>query len=248
MRITISATCEESGLRAAHEGAKAILAALAQGRDARIILATGASQFAMLTELVRHGGIDWSRCEVFHLDEYLGMASDHPASFVGYLRSRFVEQVPGLKRFEAIDGIAADPVAELARLSAAVQEAPIDVAFIGIGENGHLAFNDPPALFDATDPYLIVNLDPACRSQQVSEGWFATLDDVPEQAITMSIPQILSARKIICTVPDHRKAEAVRNAVQGPLNPDCPASALQNHPDAALHLDDAAASLLERAA
>lgn len=248
MHIDLSTTAEESGRRAAEDGARTIMAAQEAGRNARIILATGASQFDMLAALVGQQGIDWSRCEVFHLDEYLGMSPDHPASFVGYLKSRFVDRVPALLRFEAINGQATDPMAELARLSAAISEAPVDVAFIGIGENGHLAFNDPPALFDTTDPYLIVRLDQDCRRQQVSEGWFATLDDVPVQAITMSVPQILSARKIVCTVPDRRKAMAVRGTVEGSLSPDCPASALQRHPDVTLYLDAAAASLLERAA
>ncbi|MBE9640590.1 glucosamine-6-phosphate deaminase [Salipiger mangrovisoli] len=248
MKLVISPTPAESGAAAAAAGAATIREALdARGRT-RIILATGASQFEMLVALTATPGIDWSACEVFHLDEYVGMSASHPASFVGYLRSRFVAQVSGLGRFEAIDGTAADPQAEIDRLSAAIAEAPIDVAFIGIGENGHLAFNDPPALFDTEAPYLRVTLDQACRQQQVSEGWFPDLGAVPTEAYTMSIPQILKARQIICTVPDSRKARAVQGAVEGPLTPDCPASALQGHANAGLYLDAAAASLLAKRA
>ncbi len=243
MKILISQTREASGRQAATEGGDLVARAIAERGEARIILATGSSQFDMLAALVARTDIDWSRCSVFHLDEYVGLAPTHPASFVGYLTERFVSQVKNLKRFEAIDGLNA-PSAELVRLNRAIAGDPIDVAFIGIGENGHLAFNDPPADFSVADAYIQVELDVACRNQQVSEGWFPTFSDVPTHAFSMSIPQILKSRSIICTVPDVRKAEAVRNAVEGPITSLCPASALQQHGDTRLFLDGEAASLL----
>lgn len=244
MEISVDRSRMDSAGRAAARGAEMICAALAGRGAARIILATGASQFDMLDALVARRDIDWSRCTVFHLDEYIGLSRDHPASFVRYLSERFVGRVPRLGHFEAIDGRAADTEAEIARLNAAIGTGPVDVAFIGIGENGHLAFNDPPADFEAESLYLRVSLDRACRNQQVSEGWFDTFDDVPAEAITMSIPQILKSRAIICTVPDARKAEAVQGAVEGPVSNLCPASALQKHDNTWLFLDAPAASRL----
>jgi glucosamine-6-phosphate deaminase len=245
MKIQIDKSKQVSGKNAASLGGDRIVKSIAENGEARIILATGSSQFDVLQALVARTDIDWSKCSVFHLDEYIGLSKEHPASFVGYLTSRFVSQVPHLKSFEAINGMA-DPEAETARLSFAIGESPIDVAFIGIGENGHLAFNDPPADFSADKAYICVELDVACRSQQVSEGWFASLDDVPTHAITMSIPQILKAQTIICTVPDTRKAEAVKGAVEGPVNENCPASVLQKHTGTHLFLDSAAASQLSK--
>lgn len=244
MEISVDQSRIESGGHAAAQGAGLICAALASRGEARIILATGASQFDLLDALVARHDIDWSKCTVFHLDEYIGLSRDHPASLVKYLSERFVERVPELGHFEAINGPAADTEAEITRLISAIGTEPVDVAFIGIGENGHLAFNDPPADFEAESPYLRVSLDQACRNQQVSEGWFDTLDDVPTEAITMSIPQILKTQAIICTVPDARKAEAVRNAVEGPVSNLCPASALQKHNNTWLFLDAPAASRL----
>ncbi len=245
MKINIAQTSIASGQHASAQGADLIRQAIDKKGDVRIILATGSSQFDMLDKLVKQTNVDWSKCTVFHLDEYINLSQNHPASFVKYIKERFVNRLHKLKHFEAIDGMANDLESEIARLSRVIGIAPIDVAFIGIGENGHLAFNDPPANFSENNPYLRASLDPACRAQQVSEGWFDSLADVPNEAITMSISQILRSHNIICTVPDARKAQAVRDAVQGSITNMCPASALQNHPNVALFLDAAAASKLD---
>lgn len=246
MNVSIAANREEMGQAAAAFGAEAIRQALRRRGHAVIVVATGSSQFEMLSHLVAAPDIDWGRIEAFHLDEYIGLSPAHPASFRRYLRERFVDQLPGpIGRFHEIDG-QADPAAECERLGQLVRAATVDVAFVGIGENGHLAFNDPPADFDATEAYLTVRLDEACRRQQLGEGWFATLDDVPDRAISMSIPQILSAAVVVCTVPDARKAEAVRNSLEGPVHEGVPASVLQHHPACHFHLDTASAAGLSR--
>ncbi len=246
MKILVDQSRMESGKKAAELGADLIRKALANRGEARVILATGSSQFDMLDALVAQKDIDWSKCRVFHLDEYIGLSHDHPASFVNYLSARFVSQVPDLGHFEAVQGKADDIDAEITRLNTAIGTAPIDVAFIGIGENGHLAFNDPPADFDTDRAYIQVSLDQPCRAQQVSEGWFKTMDDVPTDAITMTISQILKSSAIICTVSDTRKAQAVAGAVDGPISNLCPASALQKHDKTWLFLDEAAAADIKK--
>ena len=235
------------GQSAAALAATAILDAIDTNQKASIILATGASQFEMLAALVT-AKIDWSKVEVFHLDEYLGLPPSHPASFRKYLRERFVEKVSNLGAFYDVCGDAPDPVAECERLGKLIEAREIAVACVGIGENGHLAFNDPPADFETEKPYLVVELDEKCRNQQSGEGWFPTLEDVPKKAISMSCRQILKAKQIVCTVPDLRKAEAVQNTVYGNVSPNVPASILQKHPDCTLFLDVYSASLLERIA
>jgi glucosamine-6-phosphate deaminase len=242
MEIIIHPDRAESGRAAAKYGAELLRTAIEEQGRASIIVATGASQFEMLAALVAEEGIDWPRVTGFHLDEYIGIPDSHPASFRNYLRERFVERVP-LGQFHYVNA-ETDPEAECRRLGELIRSYSIDVAFVGIGENGHLAFNDPPADFQATDPYLIVELDDACRRQQLGEGWFPTFDAVPRRAISMSVRQILRSRSIVCTVPDTRKAEAVRNTVQGPVTASVPASILQQHPRTTLFLDQAAASLL----
>ncbi len=242
MQIVISETKQELGRRAARDGAELIRSALHNKGEANIILATGASQFEMLAELVAAPGIDWSKVTGFHLDEYVGLPVSHPASFRRYLKERFVSQVP-LREFQYING-ESDCDAECRRLNDIIARHSIDVAFIGIGENGHLAFNDPPADFETEEPYIIVNLDEACRRQQMGEGWFPTIDDVPPQAISMSVRHILKSQAIICSVPDQRKAEAVKNAIEGPVTPNVPASILQQHANATIYLDRESASLL----
>lgn len=244
MKISIAQTSVDAGHQAALQGAEHIRQAIRDRGAARLILATGASQFEVLKALVVIDDIDWSKCTVFHLDEYVGLPRSHPASFVNYLNARFVGLVPALGHFEAIDGEAADIGAEITRLNRELSKAPIDVAFVGIGENGHLAFNDPPADFETSVPFLRVSLDEPCRQQQVNEGWFDTMGDVPAEALTMSIQQIISAKSIICTVQDHRKSRAVKNAVEGPVSNLCPASILQEHANALLILDEAAATEL----
>ena len=205
-------------------------------------MATGASQFEFLEALTSNGAIDWTRVEMFHLDEYLGIPPEHPASFRRYLMERFIRPT-GITRYHLLDGTA-DPETVVRQAGAALRAAPIDCAFVGIGENGHLAFNDPPADFEATDPYLIVELDEACRRQQVGEGWFASLDEVPQRALSISIRQIMDAREIVCVVPDERKAAAVQRCLEGPVSPDAPASILQTHPNVTVYLDAASARLL----
>ncbi len=232
--------------QAAAECALAVLRErIASTGRARLVVATGSSQFELLDALVRTPDIDWSRVEGFHLDEYIGLSADHPASFCGYLRKRFVDLVP-LSAFHFLDGTQ-DPQLVCQQVGEMLTAAPIDLALVGIGENGHLAFNDPPADFETTEPYLIVSLDEACRRQQVGEGWFDRLEDVPEQAISMSIRQIMTARNIVCSVPDRRKAEAVAGAIEGPITPQLPASILQQHPQLTMCLDEASASLLHAA-
>ena len=209
---------------------------------ARLVVATGSSQFEVLQSLTQESGIDWSRVDGFHLDEYLGLDRNHPASFCGYLAARFVDLVP-IGSFHFLDGKGA-PEATLAEAARKWSLGPIDLAMIGIGENGHLAFNDPPADFETTDIYHVVNLDHACRQQQVGEGWFSSIDECPTQALSMSIHAILQSRKIICSVPDSRKASAVASSVDGPITSIVPASILQKHADVTLVLDEASATQL----
>lgn len=234
------------GKAAAAAGAAHIRQALAARGTASIIVATGASQFEMLAALVKEPNINWNRVTGFHLDEYVGLAIDHPASFRGYLWQRFVSQLPlPLRAFHFLNA-EENPQAECNRVAEILREHPVDVAFVGIGENGHLAFNDPPADFETDAPYLVVQLDDACRRQQLGEGWFPTFDDVPKQAISMSVRQIMNSAAIICTVPDERKAQAVKGAVEGAVSPQVPASILQQHRLCTLFLDPPAASLLTR--
>lgn len=243
MNTRIFDSKEEMGASAATAGAQRLENALMETGTAAMIVATGASQFEMLASLSR-AELDWTSITGFHLDEYIGLSVEHPASFRKYLRERFVEKLPmPLKAFHYLDA-ETEPEKECRRVGDILALTSIDVAFVGIGENGHLAFNDPPADFETNEPYLVVHLDDACRKQQSGEGWFPDFESVPEQAISMSIQQILKSQTIICTVPDERKAEAVRKAVEGPVTPDIPASILQTHPDCHLFLDTAAASLL----
>ena len=245
MKIDISQTKAELGRKAALQGAELIRAALGERGKARIILATGVSQFEVLEVLVGVEEINWSRVEAFHLDEYAGMPIDHPASFRKFLKERFVDKLPqpiGAFHYISTEG---DLKSECERLAGLIAGDRIDVAFIGIGENGHLAFNDPPADFETTAPYIVVELDEACRAQQLGEGWFPDIEAVPKSAISMSIKQIIDSRVIVCSVPDSRKAAAVLGAVKGPVTPNVPASILQQHPCATLYLDTDSAALLE---
>jgi glucosamine-6-phosphate deaminase len=234
----------ELGEAAAAHAARAINRAIAAKGGARILAATGASQFEFLAALTNRADVDWSRVEMFHLDEYVGVPPTHPASFQRYLMERLIEPT-GITRYHMLDGDK-DPREVCQRVGREIQSAPIDCAFVGIGENGHLAFNDPPADFDTTEPYMVVELDEACRRQQVGEGWFPTFDDVPSRAISISIRQILASLEIVCVVPDLRKAEAVRNCLAGPVSPMAPASILQTHQHTTVYLDTASASLLPR--
>jgi glucosamine-6-phosphate deaminase len=227
---------------AARHAARALGVAIRTRGSARIVAATGASQFDFLEALTAAPDIDWTRVEMFHLDEYVGLPIDHPASFRHYLLERLIRKT-GMTRYHLLDGEHdADRVAE--QVGQEIGRTPVDVAFVGIGENGHLAFNDPPADFVTDRPYLIVTLDAACRRQQVGEGWFASVAEVPSQAISMSVRQILKSREIICVVPDARKAQAVKACFDGEVSPMAPASILQTHANAMVYLDRESASLL----
>ena len=244
MRVSVFPDQLTLARAAAREAASRIRAAIAVRGRARIVAATGTSQIAFLEQLTREPDLDWSKVELFHLDEYVGLPDDHPASFRKYLRERLI-QPAGIVRVHLIDGCG-DPNAVCEDLGRKIAAQPIDVAFVGIGENGHLAFNDPPADFETERPYLVVRLDDACRRQQVGEGWFLGVGDVPACAITMSIRQILKARAIVAVVPESRKAAAVRTCVEGDVSPMAPASILRTHDDIMLCLDTESAALLRR--
>lgn len=228
---------------AADHAADLLRRTLDRAATARLVAATGASQLAFLESLVALPGIDWTRVELFHLDEYVGLPIEHAASFRRYLLDRLIGPA-GITRHHLIDA-EHDAEAAAVQVGRELQRAPIDVAFVGIGENGHLAFNDPPADFETDRPYLVVSLDEACRRQQVGEGWFASVDDVPASAISMSIGQIMSSGEIICVVPDARKAAAVQASIEGEVRPQVPASVLQRHPRVTVYLDAASASRLQ---
>ena len=247
MKVYIGKDKFDMAQKAADMAADKIRAAIAARGEARIIVATGASQFEFLQALVKEPGIDWTKVTGFHLDEYVGIPVTHKASFRGYMRERFVAKTPQpMKVFNEVNGEAADQEAEISRLEALLRVAPIDVACVGIGENGHLAFNDPPADFDTNRAYLVVPLDQKCRMQQVGEGWFPDLAAVPTHAFSMSIKRIMWSKAIVCTCPDARKAEAVKGAVEGPVTNMLPSSILQMHPDCGMFLDPDSASLLKK--
>ncbi|MGA2533684.1 MAG: glucosamine-6-phosphate deaminase [Candidatus Aminicenantales bacterium] len=227
---------------AAAQAADVLRRAIGERGSARILAATGESQFEFLDALTRAPDLAWARVEMFHLDEYVGLPADHPASFRRYLLERLIRKT-GIFRYHLLDGESA-PEAACERVGRLLAAEPVDAAFAGIGENGHVAFNDPPADFETEVPYLIVRLDEACRRQQVGEGWFRTLAEVPERAISISVRQLMKARVIISVVPDARKAAAVRLCLEGPVGPMAPASILRTHPDATLYLDTASAALL----
>jgi glucosamine-6-phosphate deaminase len=232
------------GKAAALQAAAAICHAIAEKGTARIIAATGASQFEFLDALTKAPGIDWHKVEMFHLDEYVGLSLEHAASFRKYLLERLIRPA-GIEAYHLLDG-ELDPQEVVDKVGHALAAAPVDVAFVGIGENGHLAFNDPPADLETEEPYIIVKLDGACRRQQVGEGWFSSLDEVPEKAISMTIRQILKSKEIICIVPDARKAQAVRACFEGEISPMAPASVLRTHPRTTVYLDKDSSALLSR--
>ncbi len=245
MRFYISSTKDETGRNAAEKASQILRSTLASKPKARFVAATGEAHFEFLDCLCRSENIDWSRTEMFHLDEYIGLPAAHPASFRKYLSERLVEKVhPGTVHF--IQGDAPDSVSECKRIGNLVSIGKIDVTFVGIGENGHIAFNDPPADFEIEDPYIIVHLDEKCRQQQVGEGWFDSIKEVPLKAITMSVKQIMKSNVIICTCAEKRKAKAVQDCLSSnaPITPLYPASILKQHPQAHIFLDKESASLL----
>jgi glucosamine-6-phosphate deaminase len=242
MNITISQTPDELGKAAGLAAAQLIDEAIEKNGFANIILATGTSQFETLNQLLSED-IDWSKVEMFHLDEYIDLPETHPASFRKYLKERFLSKVPSLKAAHLING-EIDPQKECNRLGILISALLIDVALVGIGENGHLAFNDPPADFETEYPYIVVELDEQCRKQQLSEGWFKSIDDVPHSAISMSVKQIMKSKHIICSVPDSRKAIAVKNCFEQSVSNLYPASILQLHANCTCYLDKDSAALL----
>jgi glucosamine-6-phosphate deaminase len=230
---------------AAEQAAAAIRRAIRDNGQARIIAATAASQLEFLNALTEMTDLDWKHVEVFHLDEYIGLPITHPGSFRKMLLEQLIRKT-GITKYHLLDGDAQADEA-VRRVGAALASAPVDIAFVGIGENGHLAFNDPPADFEISEPYLIVKLDEACRQQQVGEAWFADISQVPTQAISMSIRQILKAKEILAVVPDTRKAQAVKACFEGEISPMAPASILRTHPNATIYLDKHSAALLSTA-
>lgn len=243
MPIHIHADAVTLGRTAGKEAAALLRTTLASRPVATLVLATGTSQLETMNTLVAAPGIAWDRVTVFHLDEYIGLSALHKASFRKYIQDRFISRVGKLKEVFLINGetILSD---EVRRLNSALLDRVADVALVGIGENGHLAFNDPPANFDTEDPYIVVDLDEACRQQQLGEGWFRTINEVPRKAISMSVRQIMKSKHIVCSVPDARKANAVRSAFSGEVTNHCPASILQQHPNCHVHLDVASAAML----
>ena len=243
LHIEVHATREEMGRAAASAAAKAIENAIVKRGEARVILASAPSQNELLDSLVA-SQVDWSRVTIFHMDEYAGLDAMHPCSFRHYQKEHVLSRIQP-RAFHGIQGEAADIEAECRRYAALLAEAPIDVVCLGIGENGHLAFNDPPVA-NFGDPALVkvVELDQICRQQQVNDGCFPSLDVVPRYAITLTIPALLGGRELYCVVPGPRKAEAVRATLRGPVDTSCPASILRRHPHARLYIDTAAAALL----
>ena len=242
MQVNVLPSKTEAGSAAAKHAAQSLQRVLSKADTARIIAATGASQLDFLQFLTATPGIDWSRVEMFHLDEYIGLPLDHPASFRKYLMERFIHKT-GIRRYHLLDG--EQNAAEVVRIvGRELQSAPIDIAFVGIGENGHLAFNDPPANFETEDPYIIVELDEVCRAQQVNEGWFKSIPEVPARAISMSVKQILKSHEIIAVVPGAQKARAVKACLEGEISPMAPASILRTHSSTTTYLDTESAALL----
>lgn len=243
MRIIICEDKHDMGYQAANLGICLIKEAIENKGRAVIVVATGLSQFSLYAHL-GEADLDWSKVEAFGLNEYVDLSDTHPSSFRYYLNTRFVKKVQNLGAFHAVNGDALDLKAEVLRLNALIREKEVDVAFLGIGENGHIGFNDPPANFETNDPYIIVELDERCRRQQVSEGWFATLDDVPQKAITMSVRQILKAKHQVCSVPDQRKARAVAMCIYDQISVYAPCSALRTKKECTLLLDRSSSMLV----
>ncbi len=244
MLVKVFADKTSLSCAASEQAASAIRGALAKQARARIVAATAASQIEFLDALTQERDIDWARVEAFHLDEYIGLPLTHPGSFRKMLLEQLIHKT-GIIHYHLLDGDADDPAEVARRVGKELASAPIDIAFLGIGENGHIAFNDPPADFETEEPYIVVNLDEACRQQQVGEAWFADISQVPKQALSMSVRQVLKCREILAVVPDARKAHAVKACFEGVISPMAPASILRNHPNSTVYLDRNSASLLD---
>jgi glucosamine-6-phosphate deaminase len=233
------------GKAAAEQAVAAMRSAIRERGRVRVVAASAASQFEFLAALTRSRDVPWENVELFHLDEYIGLPMDHPASFCRFLHEHLIDKT-GITNYHLLNG--ADDLAKVMRtVGQALTSAPLDIAFLGIGENGHIAFNDPPADFETEEPFLVVNLDEACRRQQVGEGWYKNISEVPKQAISMSVRQMLKAKEILAVVPDSRKAQAVHACFDGELSPMVPASILRTHPRATIYLDTHSAALLNSA-
>lgn len=234
------------GQEAARDAAEIIEAAISSTGHARVLIATGNSQLALITALTERNDVNWNAVEAFHMDEYIGISRQHPSSFRYWIRTRFEERVSPA-RMHYMEGDANDTGAEMARYASLLAAAPMDLAFVGFGENGHIAFNDPPVA-DFNDPAVVkkVLLDDACRRQQAGEGHFPDINSVPKEAMTVTCPELFRAHAWICSVPEARKAEAVRSALTGPISPACPASLVRRHPRARVYLDIESARLLPR--
>ena len=241
MEIRICKDRYELGKSAAKHVAQVLREVIAEKGTARIVLSTGASQFDTIEALTKEPGIKWDCVEMFHLDEYVNLPVTHPASFRKYLQERFVDKVAPLKAVHFVDGTKEC----IEGLTKELRSAPIDIGLSGIGENGHIAFNDPPADFDTKEAYIIVNLDEKCKKQQMGEGWFATMDDVPKQALTMGMGPIFKARKIILLANGANKAEAIKQTLAGKVSTLCPSTLLMLHPDVTVICDEEAYSLVK---
>jgi len=246
MNIIIKKDSRELGIEAGKKSASLIREAIRTNDSANIILATGTSQYETLNQLISEDGIDWSKVTMFHLDEYINLPISNKASFRKYLREKFLSKVPNLRAVNFING-EVNPEEECQRLELLIKKSPIDVALVGIGENGHLAFNDPPADFETERPYILVNLNESCRQQQTNEGWFSSIQEVPTQAISMSVKQIMLSKHIICSVPELRKAKSVKDTIEHAISNMYPASILQSHPNCHLFLEELSASKLKNA-
>jgi len=244
MEIEISDDATELGKAAARLAAQVIRQSIGKKGYASLVLATGTSQFETLNYLIQEK-IEWSRIIAFHLDEYIGLPEASAASFRKYIKERFLEKVTPLKEIHLING-QANPWKECERLGDLLKKRPVDLALVGIGENGHLGFNDPPADFETSEPFIVVRLDERCRQQQLDEGWFKSFEEVPDRAITMSVWQILQSEKIICSVPESRKAKAVKDCFENSISCWHPASILQSHQQCYCFLDKSSAALLRR--
>jgi len=247
MKISIYKNKKETSKEAALQAASILNKAIRQKGRATLVIATGVSQLDFIKHLVTEGNVDWSKTRMFHLDEYIGLPETHPASFRKYLKEKFISKVNKLKKVNLINGNTDDPQKECDHLNKILQNEIVDIAFVGVGENGHLAFNDPPANFKIEDPYIIVNLDEHCRKQQVGEGWFDSIEDVPRQAISMSIKQIMKSKNIICTIPGKRKAQAVKDCFgTDKISPVYPSSILKKHKNCFVFLDFDSAKYLSK--
>jgi len=245
MEINIYKNKKETSRKAALKAVSILNKTISQKGIATFIMATGVSQLDFIKALIAEGNVDWSKTRMFHLDEYIGIPETHVASFRKYLKEKFISKVNRPKEVNLINGNAGDPKKECDRLNQLLKNEIVDMAFVGIGENGHLAFNDPPADFEIEDSFIVVNLTKRCRKQQVGEGWFDSIKEVPQQAISMSIKQIMKAKNIICTVPGKRKAQAVKDCFEiNEISPEYPASMLKRHGDCFVFLDQFSANLL----